>query len=153
MIFRPIEVNDAELVVRWRNANRDCFFDNKVITTDTHLEFMRNRKLHNLIWIAEVDGEPIGMVGLKVDVEQHIAEYRSVVVDENYRGRGYGREIQQAALDYAFKILRVKQVWVDYLASNEIGSRLYADWILEGVDLPGHTSDRGAVCHAIWRNA
>ncbi len=128
--LRPIEAtyHDADLLVRWRNSEsaRTAFFNSDVVTPDTHFQFMRNRKPHDLVWIAEMlKGESVGMVGLRVDVKHRVAEHRSLYVDEGYRRQGYGREIEFLALSYAFDTLRLEYVWADVLASNEAGRKFY----------------------------
>jgi len=149
MRFRPIEARDAEWVVRWRNANRDSFFDNRVVTTDTHLEFMRNRRLHDLIWIVEDEGVPVGMAGLRVDVEHCIAEYRMLLVGDEHKGKGYGEQIEREVMKYAFDVLKLDYLWGDYLESNKAIGKLHekTGWTIEGIDLPGHTHERGRVVH------
>ncbi len=142
--LRPIEAtyHDADLLVRWRNSEsaRAAFFNSDVVTPDTHFQFMRNRKAHDLVWIAEtLQGEPVGMVGLRVDVIHRVAEHRSLYVDEQARHLGYGREIEALVLSYAFDTLRLECVWADVLASNEAGRRFYevVGWKETATDVHG----------------
>jgi RimJ/RimL family protein N-acetyltransferase len=154
--MRPIEATyqDAELVTRWRNSARVAFFNQDIVTPDTHLEFMRKRRLHDLVWIAEVDDTPVGMVGLAVDVQAHIAEFHGLVVGAEFRRRGYGKMIAHWVLTYAFEVLGLDYVWLDVLERNTAACRLYAKvgWIVEGIDMPGHRNAQGHVAHLGYYN-
>lgn len=144
--LRPIEAtyHDADLLVRWRNSDsaRAAFFNTDVVTTDTHFQFMRSRKPHDLVWIAELSGAgAVGMVGLRVDVKQHMAEHRSLYVAEGYRRQGYGAEIERLVLRYGFEVLRLEYIWADVLQSNEAACRFYerVGWRAVAGDAHGST--------------
>lgn len=160
--FRPIEatVRDAEAVVRWRNSDsaRSSFFNNDVVTTDTHLMFVRDRKAHNIVWMAEdSDGQLIGQVGLIVDVKNYSAEFGQFYVDDLFRGRGYGQVIDLFGLHYGFDRLNLKSMWLQAFRSNENVISLYRKlgWTENGKNL-GH--ERGEIVvmdytHEQWNKA
>ena len=54
----------------------------------------------DVFWVAEVDGVIRGCVCLEV-YSKKIAEIRSLVVDAEFRGKGLGQELVQAAVDEA----------------------------------------------------
>ncbi len=130
--------HDADSVTLWRNTKsaRQMFFSQDIVTPDTHLEFMRTRKPHNLVWMIETIppyGNPIGTVGLDVDVRKHTAEYRSLLISEPWRGMGYGTEMERTVLWYGFDVLRLDYMWSVYLEYNTPVAALHRkfDWTIE----------------------
>jgi len=162
--LHPVQAtwNDAYLVSRWRNLPemRAAFYDKDVVTPDTHMQFMAQRKPHDLIWLAQAkDAGYVGMTSLTVDVKHRTAEYGRTLVDPRYRGKGYGREIEYTVLWYAFEILYLDNLWLDAYTTNEaiIGLHYSTGWTSAGVNLPGHTDNGGDVLHmtyiaAMWRD-
>lgn len=132
--LRPITEDDADLVVLWRNRDRGAFFNTDVVTPDTHREFMRHRKLHDLVWVAMVTPcEPVGMVGLAVDVQAARAEFGRSYVDVDHRRQGLGTEIMYMALSYGFDVLYLCSVWLLVRSSNKasLGLDRKAHWVEE----------------------
>ena len=118
---------DAELVTRWRNDPmvRPYFFSEDVVTPDTHRLFMKNRKPHDLVWVIEHRGCPVGMCSLTVDVEKREAEFGRILVDPGLMGKGYARKAVHLALYYAFKILQLNRVWIEAFEENNAILSLY----------------------------
>jgi RimJ/RimL family protein N-acetyltransferase len=129
--------DDAELITLWRNTPeaRRVFFSQDTVTPDTHLEFMRTKKPHNLVWMIEAipDKVAIGTVGLDVDVRKHTAEYRSLFIAEDWRGMGYGTEMEHTILWYGFDVLRLDCMWGVYLEYNTPVAALHKKfgWTIE----------------------
>ena len=142
-------IEDAYLIVDWRNSPeaRAAFFNTEVVTPDTHLRFMAERKAHDLVFIAESEGKPIGMGGLTVDVKTRDAEWGRVFLDPHYRGRGYATDLVYLALHYAFELLRLDRVWADIWTTNDPILKVYDRVGLQpvGVNLPGHEHPGGDV--------
>lgn len=110
--LRPVEVPDDRYVVYWRNIDREAFFSTTVVTPDSHRDFVLNRKPHDLVWMAEISGVPVGMVSLTVDVVEATAEFGRLYVDRHFRHLGLGTEIMLTALSFAFDVLRLESVWL-----------------------------------------
>ena len=150
VFLRPIEASwdDAYRVTRWRNeaSARAGFFSQDVVTPDTHMEFMRRRKPHDLVWVLHDEaGESIGMLSLTVDVEAHTAEYGRLYIDKGYQGRGYAEDAEYTLLHFAFEVLRLDSLWLDALTTNTAVIALHhkTGWLDAGVDVPGNTHPRG----------
>jgi GNAT superfamily N-acetyltransferase len=56
-------------------------------------------------WVAELDGELVGLVGIHVshslEYDGTVAKVSEIVVDEAHRGRGIGAQLMQRAEDEA----------------------------------------------------
>lgn len=86
-----------------------------------HLEQLRDvarRTAENTVLVAEIDGEPAGMVTFVPGPESDLAEFddadaagiRALGVDPRYQARGVGRALTQACLDRAAEAGKTKVV-------------------------------------------
>ncbi len=156
LTFRPIDEEDAYLVTKWRNSKvaRDVYFNQDVVTPDTHLNFLANRKAHDLVWAIDLKGygSPIGMTSLTVDVKTHTGEYGRAFIAPEYRGKGYATEQEYMVLSFAFEVLRLDSLWGEVLASNEAILALHhkTGWEDNGIDRFGHTNPCGPVMHIVY---
>ena len=74
----------------------------------------------------EADGQIIGFCGLRdVDPFGRTAELGITIGDKAYWGRGYGREAIRLLLDYAFRLLNLRRVFLRVHGRNERGIRAY----------------------------
>jgi RimJ/RimL family protein N-acetyltransferase len=74
----------------------------------------------------EADGNYIGHCGLHdFDTIAHCCELNVEIGDKNYWNKGYGREIVQLLLDYAFNHLNMNRVWLKTHSQNERAIRCY----------------------------
>ncbi len=148
-------LDDAYCIMGWRNSAsaRAAFFSTDVVTPDTHMQFMANRKPHDLVFIAEFLDKPIGMTALKVDVVNHSAECGRTYIDKKYRRQGHGTDLDRITLYYAFDLLRLDWVWREVFVDNKAAISLCqkTGWQDEGINVPGHTNPRGPVLYQIYR--
>ncbi len=156
LTFRPIDEEDGYLVTKWRNSRvaRDVYFNQDVVTPDTHINFLANRKKHDLVWMIDLKGTgySIGMTSLTVNVEAHTAEYGRAFIAPEYTGKGYATEQEYMVLSFAFEVLRLDSLWGDVLETNAAALKLHYEtgWYETGIDLLGHTNLRGTVVHIIY---
>lgn len=126
VLLRPVEIKDDEYIVRWRNTERQAFFTQTVVTPDTHVDFVTNRRAHDLIWMVESHPwKTVGMVSLTVDVVNATAEFGRLFVAQGFRRQRLGKEITNTVLAYAFEILRLKSVYLLVKVDNTIAKQLY----------------------------
>jgi len=73
--------------------------------------------------------KPIGRVYLsKIDMAVNSIDITRVYIgDENYVGKGYGRELMETLLNYCFNILEMQRVTLDHYPNNKRASHLYLD--------------------------
>ena len=151
LLFRPITEEDAYLVCAWRNtgAARRAFYNQAVVTPDTHIKFMRNRPDHDLIWIICAAGDPIGMTSLTIDPQEYMAEYGRAFILPNLAGQGFGKEQEYMVLSLAFELFNLGYLWGDVLVGNDKALNLHSKtgWTIVGTNVPGHCHERGDVLH------
>ena len=89
---------DASRVLAWNGAPevRARSMDPRPITTEAHARWFaaRLRDPRGGLWIAQLDGCPIGVV--RVDRDDHDVDSPgriSIVLDPSVRGRGLGRQV------------------------------------------------------------
>ncbi len=70
-------------------------------------------------------GDTVGFFRYSVNTESSEGFLASVIVDKKLRGKGYGREMVQLALRYAFDITGAKSVQLNVFAENEGAKRCY----------------------------
>jgi RimJ/RimL family protein N-acetyltransferase len=159
--LRPIEANwdDAYTICKWRNTPeaRKNFFNKEVVTPGTHMEFMKNKGPHDLVWIIESDqAEYIGMLSLKVDTINHTGEYGRVFIDDKYRGQGYAEEAEYLILKFAFDYLRLNSIWLEAFSDNTAVIALHKKTGFKEVHDGWYICPRGVVirmkyCASKWK--
>lgn len=134
--FRPITVEDAHLVMRWRNTEqaRASFFDPTQVTGESHAQFLRNKPPTDHIWIVEhVDRAliPVGMVSLTDNGQAF--EYGRLVIDAEFQGQGLAERIERATMEYGSKM---KPLYGVYLPGNTAIAALHrkTGWRTLGVE-------------------
>jgi [ribosomal protein S5]-alanine N-acetyltransferase len=76
-------------------------------------------------WSVEHAGGCIGNARLRVDADQHAADYAVGLFVASLRGRGLGREITRLVLGWAFGELGAHRVQLDVLAFNRRAINCY----------------------------
>ncbi len=96
-------------------------------------------------WLAEVDGQPIGLIQI-IDPKEEESHYWGPDVPANLRaieiwigpaeclGKGYGTQMMRWALDYCFSQPNVEAVLIDPLVTNERACQFYERLSFERVE-------------------
>lgn len=151
--FVPVQGTweEGEFVTRWRNSPeaRDSFFNRDVVTPDTHIQFTRNRRPHDLVWMIQLKilMVYIGMVSLTVDIKNKTGEYGRLFIDPDYKGKGYAEEAEYMTISYAFDILRLDYIWGTVLSTNKAVLALHqkTGFQIKDEDFLGQSRCRGSV--------
>lgn len=101
------------------------------------------------IWVAEADGDVVGLAGLIL--EEGAAELEPVVVTERMRGRGIGRKLAQTVIERA-REQGVRQLEVRPVARNADAIRFFHRL---GFDVLGQLElllDLGPADRQVWRS-
>lgn len=95
MNLRLATINDAELLLNWRNdeLTRANSFNDKVISIEDHLEWFHKSLASHIreIYIAEINNIPIGTI--RVDINDDNSKELSWIIAPSQRGYGYGTKI------------------------------------------------------------
>lgn len=100
-----------------------------IFTEQVHLSWIENQVKPGYVVqfiICLSDGREIGSVYFRdIDREEGTAEYGIFIGEEDALGCGYGTEAAKLALEYAFVELRLKKVFLRFLADNIGAQRSY----------------------------
>lgn len=130
--FRPITLEDTDLIVRWRNMDRvrKNFIYQKPFTREGHLQWMETKVASGEVIqfiLCETEGDrPIGSVYLRdIDPENRKAEYGIFIGEEDAAGKGYGTLAAKGAIAYARDVLKLHKLLLRVFEDNRGAVRSY----------------------------
>jgi RimJ/RimL family protein N-acetyltransferase len=147
VVLRPVEREDmTRLAALWQDletvtrrssfpplpksaADLEALYDRDTADPPTDLAF----------FVVEARGEAIGMAGLhRIDHFNSRAELGLGLVPERV-GQGYGQDAARVLVEYAFRHLNLRRVWLEVLADDgrAVGAYRKAGFVEEG-RLRGH---------------
>lgn len=133
VVLRRPEVKDVEKLYVYRN-DWDMIqflggFSTGYSMQDLHewIEFHRTRTDEILWIIAEKNSDLcLGHVGLyKIDHRVRIAEFAILLGDKTWWGKGVGKHVSRAVIDYGFRQLNLHRIQLTVLATNQRAIHLY----------------------------
>lgn len=134
MRIRPYsEGGDYEYLEKWDSDERThaLWCANLIpwpMTKDSLRSLLeRNAKewMDNAYVATQEDGEPLGFFCYSFNVENKEGFLKFIIVDEGKRCCGYGREMLELALQFAFENTGAETVQLNVFAENEIARRCY----------------------------
>jgi len=123
LIFRKIEENDLELILKWRTMPEVSQYMYSDFKPDMQKQKEWYRKISNDLttkyWIITVDGEDVGVVNL-VDIDLHNSRcnWGFYLGSLNVRGKGVGKSVELNILDYVFTTLKLNKLCGEVFVSN-----------------------------------
>lgn len=142
VFLRPIELEDAEKIVQWRNSEqvKQFFIYQNNLTVDNQKEWINTKvasgEVIQFIIMEKETQKGIGTVYLRdVDRCMNKAEYGIFIGEESARGNGYGTQVAKLMIKYAFEELNLHRLYLRVFQENEraIKSYLNAGFEIEGV--------------------
>ena len=119
--LRPMEAEDLELVLGWRNHPdvRRYMYTTHEITLDEHKRWFEcsSEKPGVYLLIYEKDGEAVGFVNITLGRCKQTADWGFYVAPSAYKG--IGRLLGKAALTFGFEMLGLHKLCGQALAFNE----------------------------------
>lgn len=117
--IRPFKISDANLMINWIKDERifrmwcvDKF--NYPLTIEQLQAYQNEYEQNEFGWIfvaLDEQGTPIGHFVMRMaNYEKESVHLGLVVIDSKKRGLGYGKEMVELAVKYAFELLGVKRV-------------------------------------------
>lgn len=135
------EKTDTENIIRWRNKEfvKNNFIYREAFTIQSHVKWLKNmvdvgKAVQFIIYVKE-ERVPIGSVYLKdIDHVHKKAEYGIFIGEEEYLGRGLGKEAAKLVLRYGFEDLLLHKVFLRVFSYNQAALRSYkrAGFVEEG---------------------
>ncbi|MFC1649273.1 GNAT family N-acetyltransferase [Patescibacteria group bacterium] len=127
--LRPLEKDDIEILRIWRNASRKSFLSSHAISQSKQKKWFLNYQNNerDIVFVIENNlGESVGAVSL-YDFEPDISqvEYGRLIIDPKRRGKGHAHAATKCLVNYAFKSLGYRTIYLEVLKSNKIALELY----------------------------
>lgn len=134
MRIRPYKACDAKTIVQWIKSE----YAFRQWCADRFQAFPISAEMMNEYYDAQKDNDTFfemtafdesGVVGHFIirflDDEKKTCRFGFVIVDEEKRGKGYGKEMMMLACNYAFDILKVEKITLGVFANNELAYYCY----------------------------
>ena len=141
LIFRPINREDTDNILRWRNSSfiKNYFLYRQDITRQEHLswltEYVDTGKVIQFVIIEKETKTPIGSVYFK-DIDRVVkkGEYGIFIGEESARGKGYGTETAIRMVRFFLDELGFHKLSLRVLEKNETAIKSYesAGFRIEG---------------------
>ena len=134
MRIRPYIPNkDYEFLSKWIDNERTHAFwcANRLsypVTQKSFHDFLEKISMDGTesAYVAtENDGQVIGFFCYSINTETDIGFLKFVIVDKAKRGKGYGKEMLNLALRYAFQITGAKAVQLNVFNENTLAKHCY----------------------------
>jgi len=112
--------NDSMLIEEWsRDKFGRYFLLSMTSSLDSNLEKLIASNNHHLGIITLKDNTPIGVVGfLNCDKTHRKAELRKLIGVPEHRAHGYGKEATRYWIEYGFKKLELKKIYLNTIDTN-----------------------------------
>ncbi len=132
--LRPYKKYDAQRIVSWikdevsfRRWCADRYESYPITAMDMTEHYAQTEYTDNLFPFTAFDESGIAghLIMRFTDADKKVLRFGFIVVDDTKRGMGYGREMLQLALRYAFDILRVDKVTLGVFENNPAAYRCY----------------------------
>lgn len=150
--LRPYKACDANTIVTWirdeasfRKWCADRFPHYPMTADDMNAHYDDVAYSDDFYeWTAFDETGVVGhLITRFTDQDKKVLRFGFVIVDDTKRGQGYGKQMLQLALQYAFDILRVDKVTLGVFANNESAYRCYR---AAGFDCGNQEEAEQAIC-------
>lgn len=126
--IRPFEKKDVPNKVRWINddANNTYLHYNLPLNEkDTLAWFERNQGRKDRVDdVIEFEGVPVGIIGL-LSVTEESGEYYVTMGESAYKGKGIAKQASRLILEYGFKELGLKEIYLYTEVDNKPAQHLF----------------------------
>lgn len=130
--LRAVEKADLPILHRLHNDNKTMgYFFEEPFETLRELEDLYEKYVHNtterrFMLETVASNEPVGVLSLiEIDEINRKCEI-DIIVDEKYRGKGYGRHGFVLGVKYGFDVLNLYKIYLLLLPHNHAGQRIYS---------------------------
>lgn len=127
--LRKLKKSDIEMLRKWRNGNRNFFLNSAIVSTEQQKNWFENykQKESDIVFILEtLDGIPVGSVSLyHIDQDKKTAEYGRLMIDDQYKRKGYAEDATKALIDFAFLQIDLNKIILKVIKTNNRAINLY----------------------------
>ncbi len=156
--LRPYKACDAAVIVSWigdetafRKWCADRYETYPITAEDMNLHYDTAADSDSFYEMTAFDES--GVVGHLIlrftDEEKKVLRFGFVIVDNQKRGKGYGKEMLQLAVKYAFDILKADKITLGVFENNEA-----AYWCYRAAgfrDVPMEVPEYYTICTEQWK--
>ena len=134
MRIRPYIPNrDYEYIARWIDNEKTHAFwcANRLpypVTPESFHDFLEKNSMdwtESAYAATEDNGQIVGFFCYSVNIENDIGFLKFIIIDKTKRGQGYGKEMLNLALQYAFQITNAKAVQLNVFNENAAAKQCY----------------------------
>lgn len=130
MELRPVTADNWNALIKLNVRDEQSHFVASNLYSIAEAQFGFEEEGHGTFhpFGAYVDGTPVGFVmyGFNPNHSRFQVFVTRLMVDQNFQGKGYGRQIMQIVLSDFRKNEQIKNVGISYEPNNEAARRLYA---------------------------
>jgi RimJ/RimL family protein N-acetyltransferase len=132
--LRPYKLSDAKYLLEWieDESTFAMWCANKFEYPLTEKQLLDYKEIYEndlngwIFTALDENGKPIGHLMMrKANYTNQSVHFGFVLIDPNYRGKGYGKEMVGLAAKYAFEILRVDKITLGVFANNSAAHNCY----------------------------
>jgi RimJ/RimL family protein N-acetyltransferase len=133
--LRPLRASDYLTTVKWRHENELRMlaqFHLFPITEELEKEWiesiLKSKNDKDVYFAIEeiTSGDLLGYFQLrKINWTSRTAYLGIIIGKEDSRGKGYGKEVMELGLDYAFNFLNLRKISLEVLTENKVAVALY----------------------------
>lgn len=127
--LRPISMEDVPLLAKWVNDEEVTHYMFTGQKPQNHTQVAEGLKKdlegNNVIFLV-MENKPIGYAGLyDINPIARKAEFRVLIGEKDYWGKGYGTEVIKMITHYGFDRLNLNRIYLGYTADNKAAGKCY----------------------------
>ena len=135
IILRALEPEDLDALYKWENDSSlwnygstltpySKFALRNYLSESTQQDIFNSRQLRLMI-VEKASGKSIGTVDLYEFDPMNLRAGIGILIDSDYRNKGFGNNALQLMKEYAFRFLLLKQLYAHVPKTNESSYRLF----------------------------
>lgn len=154
--LRPYKVCDAKTIVSWikdetafRKWSADRFVHYPVTEDDLNAHYDALEYEDRFFEMTAYDEKGVAghLIMRFTDEEKKVLRFGFVIVDDAKRGMGYGKQMLQLAIQYAFDLLKVEKITLGVFENN---APAYYCYRTVGFQETGQTKDF-MISNEVWK--
>ena len=124
----PLDEKSLGFVRNLRNENREFFLNSNYISKKNHKKWYKNaiKKRNEFNYLLKKNGENIGFGSIyNIDEDKKTADVGRLMIQEKFRGLGYGKLLLRRLEEFAFGELMLAELRLTVLKDNKMAYYLY----------------------------